>query len=41
MAVHILCGVVILLEITNQYVYAFCSAEGFWKAEGTVQILYP
>ena len=33
MVVHILCGVVILLENTNQYAYVFCSAEGLWKAE--------
>jgi len=39
MVVHILCGVVILLEITN--VYVFCSAEGLWKAEENVQIAYP
>jgi len=41
MVVHILCGVVILLEITNQYVHVFCSAEGLWKAEKNIQILYP
>ena len=41
MVAHILCGVVILLEITNQYVNVFCSAEGLWKAEEHVQILYP
>ena len=29
------------LEITNQYVYVFWSAEGLWKAEDNVQILYP
>jgi len=29
-----------LLEITNHYVYVFCSAEGLWKAEENVQILY-
>jgi len=39
MVVQILCGVVILFEITNEYV--FWSAEGLWKAEENVQILYP
>jgi len=30
-----------LLEITNQYVYVFSSAEGLWKAEENIEFLYP